>query len=178
MPEEGSSTLSYFARWYKKNKESVLAERRRKYHEDPEYREKVMAQARESKKRRQEKNRVEREKNKHKEKPLWFKIPYGRQEIPVRMFTAGQLAKRLGRKTQTIRMWERGEVIPEAIYRSRARDRLYTELQVREIVEIYSECVRRHGARKMWTRIGSTEFSDRVHKLWEDYPLGIDEEEL
>jgi len=181
MPEEGSSPRSqseYFSQWYAENKEELSARRRQKYQEDPEYREKVRAQAREAKKRFLEKKRKEREKNKDKEQPVWFKVQYGKKEVAVRMFTAGQLSKRLGRKTQTIRLWERKGVIPEAMYRNGARDRLYTELQVREIVEIYSQCVRKYGARKMRTRINSTEFSELVHQLWDDYPLGFDEEEV
>lgn len=173
MTDKGSS---YFAKYYAENKEKILSRRRQRYKEDPEYREKIMARAREAKRKLLAKRKVERAKNKDKNQPTRFRIQYGDEEIPVDMYTTGQVAKKLGRTTQTIRIWEKNGLIPEALYRTTAHDRLYTELQLTLLVEAYRKVVKRFGARKVLTRIGSTNFSDLAHKIWEDHPLGIEEE--
>lgn len=173
MTEEGSS---YFAKYYADNKDKILSRRRERYKEDPEYREKIKARAREAKRKLLAKRREERAKNKDKITPIWFQIQYGGKEIPVKMYTTGQVAKKLGRTTQTIRIWEKNGLIPEATYRTAAHDRLYTELQLNLLIEAYRKAVKRFGARKVQTRIGSTNFSELAHQIWEDYPLGIEEE--
>ena len=172
MTEEGSS---YHAKYYAENKSKLLAAKKKRYEEDPEYREKIKARAREAKRRQVEERRKEREKNKGKEIPTYFKVMLGDNEISVRMYTAGQLAKRLGRKTQTMRVWERKGIIPEALYRNASKDRLYTELQVRLIVKAYDRAEREFGEVAVSNRIGQTNFSDLVFKIWEEYPLGIEE---
>jgi DNA-binding transcriptional MerR regulator len=178
MTKEGSST--YFAEYYAENKEIISARRRQRYAEDPEYRERCKAQSREAKKRLAERRRKERAKNKDKDsgKPTWYKILYDGREIPVKMFSTGQLAKKLGRKAQTMRIWERKGIIPESMYRTASQDRLYTAFQVRLIVTAYRRGVRRFGAEKMRTRISSTNFIELVQKIWDRYPLGIDEDKL
>ena len=173
MTDEGSS---YHEKYYAENKSKLLAAKKKRYEEDPEYREAIKARARESKRRQTEQRRKERERNKDREKPLRFRVQVGDTEVEVRMFTAGQLAKRLGRKTQTIRVWERKGLIPEAIYRNASKDRLYTELQVRLIVKAYDKAERDFGENAVSNRIASTNFSALVFKIWEDYPLGVKED--
>ena len=89
------------------------------------------------------------------------------------MYTAGQLAKALGRKTQVVRVWEKKGHFPQAMYRSASNDRLYTELQFLKIIEIYKKLEKEHGE-LMRTRISWTGFFEAVHDFWKEFPLGID----
>ena len=173
MSEEGSS---YFSKYYAENKKEISEKKKRRYQEDPEYREKIKARARARKKMLAEERKKQKQHEVDRENPIWFRIEFGDSEIPVRMYTIGQLAKRLGRKTQTIRVWERKGIMPEATYRSSAKDRLYTELQVRLIVEAYDRAEEQFGTGAVSNRIGSTNFSDQVWKIWEEYPLGVEQE--
>jgi len=172
MTEEGPS---YNARYYSENREALLEKKRTRYQEDPEYRERILTAARERKRILSEERKKEKALNKGKEKPLWFSLEIGGEEIPVKMFTSGQLSKRLGRKSQTVRVWEKRGLIPEAIYRSAAKDRLYTEFQVNLILQAYDRAEEEFGEKAVTHRISSTSFFGAVRKIWEDYPNGIEE---
>jgi hypothetical protein len=165
----------YFAKYYEENREAVLDKKKERYKNDPEYRNKIKEA---SKARRQalaeEKKRLGIPRKKKGDSPLWFRIQVGNEEVPVRMYTVGQLAKRLGRKPQTIRVWESNGLIPEAMYRNTAKDRLYTELQIKLILAAYDLAEEMYGVQKVSNRIGETNFSKNVWAIWEKYPLGIE----
>jgi len=58
-------------------------------------------------------------------------IVNGREMI---LYTIGELCTRLERQHQTLRKWERANVMPPAQYRSKTGRRLYTLAQVEAIV--------------------------------------------
>lgn len=53
-----------------------------------------------------------------------------------KLYTIGELCRRLDRQRQTIRKWERYGYIPSAQYRSKTNRRLYTEAQINAIVRV------------------------------------------
>ncbi len=176
MPEEESKV--YSRKYYAENRAAIAERKRLRYLNDSEYRARIKESARVRKNRLLEERREERAKNGIKEKPIWFKIDVNGLEVPVRMYTTGQLAKRLGRKTQTMRVWERKGILPEALYRSATRDRLYTAFQVAGILVAYDEAEQSHGTSLVSFRIASTSFVAAVKRLWDDFPLGLDERKL
>jgi len=165
----------YNARYYEKKKQKIAEDKARRYREDPEYRAAALRRSKEAK----EKAKEERRKNPSPPrrrgplKPTEFMINVGGVDHQVTMYTTGQVAKALRRKTQTVRVWEMKGNFPEALYRSASNDRLYTEFQYKNIASIYRKLEKEYGA-IMRTRINSTPFFSLVKELWEDYPLGVD----
>lgn len=54
----------------------------------------------------------------------------------IDLYTIGELAEQLDRQRQTIRKWEKDGIIPPATYRSKSGRRLYTEKQIKAIVDM------------------------------------------
>ena len=61
--------------------------------------------------------------------------------VELELYTLGELARRVDRQTQTLRTWENLGIIPQAIYRSGSKRRLYSENQIQAIVD----CVNKHN---------------------------------
>lgn len=89
-----------------------------------------------------------------------------------RVFSTGEVARLLNRKTVTIRTWEQKGIIPRAVYvkpgknkDKRGRRRLYTQEQVEGMVRIAAE----EGILDNPNRaISRTQFSVRVFALFKE----------
>jgi len=163
-------------RSYYKNKEAILARRKKRYDEDPEFRAKALAASAEINKKRSLERRLKiKDERFVAETPKQFRIdlPDGKY-IVQEMFTTTQLAMQLERKASSIITWEKMGLLPQPLYKGLNNFRLYTQFQVTEIVRIYSELCTKHGRRRMTNRVGSTDFFERVKELWEKFPLGVD----
>ena len=79
----------------------------------------------------------------------------------LEMFTIGELAQRLDRQRQTLRKWENNGIIPQAIYRSGANRRLYTQNQIEAIVQ----CVLKHEIKQ--GQPISEEFKEEVKEAFD-----------
>lgn len=96
------------------------------------------------------------------------------QGEPTELFTVGQLALALNRKSGTIRLWERNGTIPKPVYTVQkdnkyAKRRLYTRPQVEGLRKIAIE----EGILTDTTRhISKTKFADRAKKLFIDLMYG------
>lgn len=95
---------------------------------------------------------------------------YDTADGPTEFFTLGHLAKALGRKTATVRKWEREGVIPKAMFQVPGRDgdlrgrrRLYTRMQVEGIARIAAEEGLFVNTRKPFEE---TQFKERVLALF------------
>lgn len=163
-------------RSYYKNKEAILERRKQRYHEDPEFRARVLEQSRRiNEKRARDRTAKLKDERFIAETPRQFRIdlPDGKYVIQD-MFTTSQLAIQLNRKAGCVIAWEKMGLLPETLYRGLNKFRLYTDFQVREIVRIYKELETKFGRRRMANRIGSTPFFQLIKELWENYPLGVD----
>jgi DNA-binding transcriptional MerR regulator len=163
--------------YYEKNKTAIIEARKKRYLEDPEYREEVLRRAREAKKKQSQEKRARlKEQNLRYETPTLFKVclPDGR-EIETEMYTTGQLAMRLDRKAQTIFMWEKTGALPKAMYRDLRGWRLYTAFQVREMAKYYASVEHSYGQQVARFKLSRTKFFKKTFQLWANYPYGVEE---
>lgn len=169
---------AYNREYYQKHKEEIKARRKEKYKTDPVYRE--ILKRRSIERKRQMKRPPKRKRESFK----FFTIDVGGKEVTVKMYTITQLAKAMGRQVKTIRVWEKRGIFPAALYRSSGGAsgiRLYTEFQIKMIIRIFRKTLIEEGEKgpeMMAHRIGQTKFPERIKKLWLDYPLGIDPNDL
>lgn len=168
----------YNSAYYEKNKAKIQQSRRDRYKSDPQYRAKVQQAALDRKAKIREQKKAGRgdapAKKRGPDKPKVFLIEVAGTDVEVVMMSAGQLAKALRRKTQTLRLWEKKGLLPEAMYRNNANDRLYTAFQVSKLKEAYDKAVLEDGLKKVTNRISLTIFPKLAREVWDDYPQGVD----
>lgn len=148
--EPKSSDSDYFQRWYEKNGRTLNKERKKKYHSDPSYREKVLEQNRAARAKKRDEVRAARKSaggsertlvtKSWKTRPMELTLESG-EEVVVQGFTIGAVAAILGCSVQAIRLWERKEILPATNFRYQGRDRLYPW----ELIDEYQEILLRTG---------------------------------
>lgn len=79
----------------------------------------------------------------------------------VVLFPISELAKALGRTTQTVRKWETNKVIPKAVFRDSSKRRLYSKEQIELIVVIADEEDIRQGF-----NLENSNFTKRIFDSW------------
>jgi DNA-binding transcriptional MerR regulator len=125
-----------FNAWYEDNAERWNNARRSRYENDPEYRERVLAQNRASRDKRKEEDGVDAaavEKAKKADPgEAWMEFMDDAGQV---WLTIGALARALGKSVKTLRLWETKGWIPEAVQRTPKGERLYTPEQVLSIRE-------------------------------------------
>lgn len=131
----------YMREYYRKNKERIAEAKKRRYENDPEYREEI----KQRRKMQYEKQKVARAKKKLKSgspgngpKEMNVLTESGRT-VRAKMFLRGQLAERMELSARTLQKWEVEGVLPECAYRTKAGWRLYTEDQVEVAVRVYQK---------------------------------------
>lgn len=103
---------TYWERYWRENKGAILAKRRKKYANDPEYREAIKERSR--RRWREELKKGGREKGKKPEKRyLRPKIVVIRGH-EVRVYGIGELADLIGYTVATLKNWEKLGVLPPA----------------------------------------------------------------
>lgn len=168
----------YQESYYQKKRADILARRKERYASDPEYRVKALQRAAEQKLRRKKAKAKEAPTRETKIKGVLpaktFEVNVGGAAIQVSMMSGGQLARRLGKSIQTIRMWEKKGILPAAMYRDpKSNARLYTEDQVEALVVAMKEASKADGAMVVRERIASSSFPKRAKDIWERWPVGV-----
>lgn len=168
---------SVYQRDYYKTHQGKLKEAKAsRYRDDPEYRAEALRRAKEQKARaKKERARTPpASRKKGPLKPRIFDITVGGATLEILMFSGGQLGKRLGRKTQAIRMWEKKGILPEAMYRDpNTGARLYTEDQVQALIKALKQAVKNDGEQLVKTRISRTIFPGLAQEIWDQWPTGV-----
>jgi hypothetical protein len=130
-----------YRQWYEANKERVAAQRKARYENDPEYRERIL----ENRKKQREREKEARQRRAiqgnvlENRKLKTFKVNSDLGSCVSTFYSIGQLAKEIGVAVATLRKWERDGVLPLPIYRTDGQHRLYTEDQVSIIKEVFLE---------------------------------------
>jgi len=134
-----------FKKWYGKHGKTLNKSRRKRYAEDPEYRDRVLKANRDSRKKRRkeasETKAKERKATKLKTRTKPWKVVLAEikhEDGLARnmLFTIGALARVLGCSVQAIRLWEKQGVIRPPAIRNGKGDRLYSPNEIRVIHEV------------------------------------------
>lgn len=101
MAKEPSPRKDYYAEWYQRNKKKISETRKKAYHEDPKYREKVLARSAEHRESRRKEPRVKIARHMV---PVKYTAGDGGEVI---LYSIGFFSIFIGRSIQSINEWEK-----------------------------------------------------------------------
>jgi DNA-binding transcriptional MerR regulator len=177
--KDKNSDPTYFQQWYVENGEDLNQSRRDRYKNDPVYREKILAQNREARKKRSDEKRKKKRETRQATKTNQT-TPYKAvvremtdkktgKKVRTHMYTIGAVAKALGCSVQAIRMWEKKEVIKGPSLLEKKGVRLYTEARIAEIRKTLLKAGRltktSRGATKTVGAVKNSQYADRKVKF-------------
>lgn len=114
----------YFSKYYEENKEDINERRRKRYDEDPEYKERVLRSSRDYRKRKREEHGGDRRaRTPRYARPTEVETGDGGT---IELYSVGFAARLLKRNVQTINHWEAAGVLPSTPYRDERGFRFYT----------------------------------------------------
>jgi hypothetical protein len=152
--EEGGNRAEYNRKYYQKKKADILARKRDRYNNDPEYREKMKKAAREQRRKRRG--------DTPKTPPV---IEVG--DIRERAHPVSTLAERINKSVSTINHWQRVKILPMTPFYSGGGHRLYTDSMI-TVIEQALSLFPRPGR-------GDDSFFQAVRNGWDN--LGVPEVE-
>lgn len=137
--EARAKARAYSRAYYEKRKVQIAAQKRARYQNDPEVREKMKAAVRRHRAREKRKKaaKATQAETKHVPKLLRVEAPDGTR-YRLRMYTPLQAAFHVGVSKKKLLYWEQKGYMPPAMYQG-SRGRLYTEDQVAVIRELNDE---------------------------------------
>jgi len=120
----------YQKQYYLDRKEAISKERKRRYREDPEYRESILDRVSDYRNKKQE--NINKLRAEGKLPPSHPRGPRPPMKVKVNgvstiVYTVGRMAVELNRSKDVINYWTRIGLLPPTPYRSASGDRLYTE---------------------------------------------------
>lgn len=148
MATEKSRTA--YQKWYQTNKASFNEKRKKKYHSDPEVREKAISNA---KKYRQENPRQNGEEQHYRE--VGGKV--------VEVFRITETANRIGRSVESIRSWEKKGWIPTPSIDS--THRYYTIKQI-QLLKDFAEFIDQVRYDREVRALAIKKKSSELYSLW------------
>lgn len=130
--------------YYRRNREKILRERRRRYQADKSYRERIRQRAREI----YDESKPERPSDRHV-----FSGRNGRKFISI-----GKLGQAINREIQTIRWYHRTGLFPNPLFHDKRGWRLYSLDQALMLKDLFSQ----YDAKE----ISTDELRSRIHAGW------------
>lgn len=128
MEEDNKTVRTSFGVWYDRNKSTLSNKRKVRYRTDPEYRNKIL--------KRQEKYREDNARPK-RAKGSFVMINGHRIEV----FRISKMCSVIGKDEQTVRNWERSEVIPKhSIKGAHRRYTMHQIMLVKTMSDLLTEC--------------------------------------
>jgi hypothetical protein len=136
-----TNSKEYDRKYYAKHRLELRKKRQLKYQTDPEYAQRQRDRSRAYRERmKKKKGKKPRKKTNNPPALRSYNILVGKdKKIKTTMYEIGALASFLDRRSQTLRLWERQEVLPRALYRTKTGRRLYTEDQVNALIEAHNK---------------------------------------
>lgn len=127
---EDRDRSDYQKKYYLDRKEAISKERKRRYHEDPEYRESILDRVSEYRTKKQK--NIDKLRADGKLPPSHPRGPRPPMKVKVNgvstiVYTVGRMSVELNRSKDVINYWTRIGLLPQTPYRSASGDRLYTE---------------------------------------------------
>lgn len=126
---------NYNQQYYKKNKDRLSEKRRKKYENDPEYREKIVGNSRKRASMIEKPSRAA-----VKRQPKTYLEADGSRKYSITF-----VAWAVKRSIQTIRKWEKDGILPKTPFRSPSGMRLYTQ----PMIDIVSEVIIGRGMARL-----------------------------
>jgi len=134
VEEDQIKRTNYMKDYYESNKETILARRRVRYKNDPDYRKRLNAQRRATRKRKQQlENRYRSRGDTIRDlgKPMKIYNNDRTHYAIVKMYTVGRVADIVGVPRSQFYSWLHNKRIPEANYVKPNGWRLYTEYEMK-----------------------------------------------
>lgn len=132
MSEENDKKQWSYKSWYADNRVGLSEKRREKYQNDPEYKQKVLAQNRsyrEKKAAEQSASPRSRIRTTKHRKPVALEVEINGETTLKQLFHVGSFARSIQRSVPTIHQWERLGIIPRTpfvLIGKTKQERLYT----------------------------------------------------
>ena len=140
--------------WYYKNRDRVLAERKQRIQDDPEYRARRKEIQRKADAKRYAKLKADKPNPASRTKPLALVAENDNGQM-VSVFTLTDVAKMIGRNRTTIYSWQERGHIPKSLWYPL---RLYTEHQIELLRQLAAVAKRDHAARSVVSKM--------IHDSW------------
>jgi hypothetical protein len=166
----------YAKEYYRKNREKILAKKRKKYVSDSVFAERQRKRSLQSVRHRrslgQDNFLINRAKKSSRRKsgPRLYEITVNGRTQEVLMYHIGDLAQLFGRKVKTLYMWERENVLPHAMFRDSANRRMYTKDQVNALVEAFHQVIEEAEGHRWLPQL-----RDAFAMVWKTMPQGVKE---
>ena len=170
-----SNDPEYAKEYYRKNREKILAKRRKKYVADAAFANRQRQRSLQSVQHRraigQDKTLNERKKaSRRRSGPRLYEVVVNGRTQEALMYHIGDLAQLLGREVKTLYMWEREKVLPLAMFRDSANRRMYTQDQVDALSAAFHEVIAAVEGHR-WL----PELRAAFAKVWKLMPQGVKE---
>lgn len=121
--------MGYTKEWWEENKDKVLKKRRARYHQDPEYRDKVLERTRRNRKKKAEERQAELR-------------DFAINGVPVKLQSLNEVAAKLGLEPDRLKYYQKQGYLPKALVTK--PNRFYTPVQV-EYIRQLTEFLAVHG---------------------------------
>lgn len=142
----------YFKGYYAENKAEILDARKKRYADDPVYRDKVLKSSQDYRKKQRKEQRV---KTRRYQKPISETSADGTQ---VRLCSVGALAILLQRSVQALNHWAKRGLLPDTPYRDARGFRFYTTAMMEAIKDEV-------GAKRRLFPVDA-EMPDKIRQKW------------
>jgi len=149
----------YFEDYYEKNKRKINRKRKKRYHTDPEYRERVLKASQNYRDRKRSEKEVPARVPRY-QVPREFDVQGGK----IQLLSVGFFALFLGRSVQSINHWEKTKpkLLPITPYRDRRGFRYYTIEMMQVVKDVIGEKRRLfpvdeamyHEIKRRWRELG------------------------
>lgn len=150
----------YFKGYYAENKDDILNARKKRYKDDPAYRDKVLQSSREYRKNQRSEPRV---KTRRYQKPIAGTSADGTE---VQLCSVGALAIMLQRSVQAINHWQKRGLLPDTPYRDERGFRFYTPVMM--------EAIRDEVGTKRRLFPVDHEMANKIRQKWEESGAPVD----
>lgn len=165
----------YAREYYLKNREKILAKKRKKYITDGSFADRQRKRSLQSVQHRRALGKdnylLQRGKKlRRRSGPRLYMVTVNGREEEVLMYRIGDLAQLLGRQVKTLYMWEREKVLPDAMFRDSANRRMYSQDQVNVLVEAFHKVIEEAEGHRWLPQLRNA-----FATAWKTMPQGVKE---
>ncbi len=161
--------------YYEENKEAILKRRRQRYQTDPEFRERLCAQRRESMKRRRLLDGPTPRAPKQAT-GIPMKVSINSKTLTITMYTLSEVAAKSSVSRNRLHSWTKSDWFLKPTWHNAHNHAIYTQYEMEAIVHLicsYRSSLASHGYKFRVTAPMKAEFSAVKKKLVQGVPLSV-----